>query len=531
MTDKHADLKAIVIARDTAIASLREQNQLFLKELLAKEAGIQVLKSAAEAAQASGEQAVADNALAQAALAKATADLAEKESVIAQLNRACEEIRAEYARVGAMQNEQIAELRRAHEQTRDEYARVSGQQSALLLEKEAAMTRMGEGHAVLLGAIHERVSVLAEHASVAAEAASKNRSGEGELSELRLTRQVLLQNVEEKEACIRELTEAVNAYRAAHPSMHYLTKPLRGAIHLRRRAGGLLRSVLRPRLGTLNQHAPTELTLPPAFSLRTSAEVPRISIVTPSYMQASFIERTIDSVLGQRYPNLEYFVQDGGSSDGTRDILERRSAELSGWESQRDGGQSQAINLGFARTQGDVMAWLNSDDLLLPGSLAYVADYFMRNPDVDVVYGHRLLIDERDKQIGRWIMPAHSDEVLSWADFVPQETLFWRRRIWDKIGARVDDSFRFAMDWDLLLRMRDAGARFVRLPRALGAFRIHTQQKTSAEISDVGFREMGRLRERALGRQPTGAQINAAIAPYLARHMVSDLAWRLRGRR
>jgi hypothetical protein len=176
------------------------------------------------------------------------------------------------------------------------------------------------------------------------------------------------------------------------------------------------------------------------------------------------------------------------------------------------------------------MAWLNSDDVLFPGALACVADFFARHPDVDVVYGHRVLIDENDREIGRWILPAHEDYVLSWADFVPQETLFWRRSLWERIGGSVDESFRFAMDWDLLLRFRDAGARFRRIPAFLGGFRVHAQQKTTAGISDIGFAEMDRLRERALGRVPTHFEINKAVARYMLRHTAADLRWRLRSR-
>jgi glycosyltransferase involved in cell wall biosynthesis len=258
--------------------------------------------------------------------------------------------------------------------------------------------------------------------------------------------------------------------------------------------------------------------------------VPRISIVTPSFRQAAFIERTIQSVLAQEYPDLEYFVQDGASDDGTRVILEKYSDRLTGWDSRPDSGQTQAINRGFARTGGEIMAWLNSDDVLLPGALAYVADYFNRHPEVDVVYGHRILIDESDRQIGRWIMPGHDDGVLAWADYVPQETLFWRRSLWEKAGGRVDESFRFAMDWDLLVRFREAGARFARLPRFIGGFRIHPQQKTSAVINEVGFQEMNRIRERVLGRVPTGGEVRKAVFPYLLKHVATDLGWAMKNR-
>jgi hypothetical protein len=167
---------------------------------------------------------------------------------------------------------------------------------------------------------------------------------------------------------------------------------------------------------------------------------------------------------------------------------------------------------------------------LLPGALAYVADYFSRHPEVDVVYGHRFLINENDQQIGRWMMPAHDDKVLSWADFIPQETMFWRRSIWEKAGGRIDESFRFAMDWDLLVRFRDVGARFVRLPRFLGGFRVHPHQKTSAEMSDIGFQEMSRIRQRLLGHIPLKTEIQKAVFSYLLRHIATDLGWRIRNK-
>ncbi|MBC8023479.1 MAG: glycosyltransferase [Burkholderiales bacterium] len=290
-----------------------------------------------------------------------------------------------------------------------------------------------------------------------------------------------------------------------------------------------MRRLFAPRLGVLDQYAPRPLALPAHYShTALPAQPPRMTIVTPSFRQAGFIERTIRSVIEQGYPNLEYIVQDGGSEDGTRAILQRYAPRLASWESRKDNGQAQAINRGFDRSTGEIMAWLNSDDILLPGALAYVAEYFRAHPRVDVIYGHRLCIDETDRHIGRWVMPSHDSRVLSWADFVPQETLFWRRRIWDKVGARVDETFSFAMDWDLLLRFRDAGARFARVPRFLGGFRIHQQQKTSAAINEIGFGEMNRLRERVLGRVPTTAEVRRAVAPYIARHVARDLVWRVR---
>ena len=288
---------------------------------------------------------------------------------------------------------------------------------------------------------------------------------------------------------------------------------------------------LKPRLGVLNQYPPRELRIPARYNEKFSLGVaPTISIVTPSFNQSEFIERTLTSVLDQSYPNLEYYVQDGGSTDGTIEILNRHATRLTGWESCRDNGQSQAINLGFARTSGEIMAWLNSDDILLPGALACVAEYFCRHPDVDVIYGYRILINENDQEIGRWIMPAHDGRILSWEDFIPQETIFWRRNIWERAGGHIDETFRFAMDWDLLIRLRDAGARFACLPRFLGGFRVHPRQKTSAEISNIGFEEMNLIRQRTLGRIPLRTEIKKAVRIYMLRHTVVDLAWRIKNR-
>lgn len=292
-----------------------------------------------------------------------------------------------------------------------------------------------------------------------------------------------------------------------------------------------LRAILAFRLGHLIQHGPKHLRIPAHYARPTHlSRYPKISIVTPTFKHAEFIERTIKSVLDQSYPNLEYFVYDGGSQDGTEEILRGYADRLTGWESRTDNGQSQAINLGLAKTSGEIMAWINSDDILLPGALAYVADYFNRHPNVDVVYGHRFLIDENDQLIGRWMLPLHNDEVLSWADYIPQESMFWRRRIWEKVGGKVDESFCFAMDWDLLVRFRDAGARFARLPRFLGGFRVHSRQKSSAEISGIGVQEMTRIRERLLGRVPSDEEIYMTMMPYLRKHVVTDLWWRIRNK-
>lgn len=247
----------------------------------------------------------------------------------------------------------------------------------------------------------------------------------------------------------------------------------------------------------------------------------RFCIVTPSYQQAAFLETCMESVLGQATPNLQcdYVVQDGGSTDGSVAIIERHAGRLLAWESGPDGGQAAAIARGFSRMDGrpdDLMAWLNSDDFYLPGAFADVASFFAAHPEVDVVYSHRLVVDESDRVIGRWHLPPHDDTVLRLNDFVPQETLFWRRRIWDRVGG-IDSSLQFAMDWDLLLRFQQAGARIVCVPRFLGGFRVHRSQKTSQAMATIGQTEIDWLRTRTHGRwiSPEALSADPCLIRYL----------------
>lgn len=349
--------------------------------------------------------------------------------------------------------------------------------------------------------------------------------------------------LKEKEAILQKKDVEIQALRAQVLALHVELAQHSKALRAYRRAyGGLSpfgplaravrrgREIIRPRLGRLSQYAARPLNCFVVGHQKELSTYPRISIVTPSYQQGHYIERTIKSILKQSYPNLQYFVQDGGSRDGTIDVLRQYEDKLDGWASEEDSGQSQAINLGFARADGEIMAWLNSDDLLLPNALYAVVDYFNRHPDVDVVYGNRLMIDENDSEIGRWILPGHDSDVLSWADYVPQETLFWRRRIWEKVGGKIDESFRFAMDWDLLVRFRDAGARFGHIPQFLGAFRVHGHQKTSAAINEIGYQEMKRIRERILGRNPSREEVREAVLPYLVKHIAVDMFYRVKKR-
>ncbi|MBY0460721.1 MAG: glycosyltransferase [Gemmataceae bacterium] len=328
---------------------------------------------------------------------------------------------------------------------------------------------------------------------------------------------------------VRDLTREVQALRKQIALLRVAARPPRPPLRvwLRHRLKTALG--LRVMLGRLSfDEPPRPVYVPRWYHTRPAVQnPPTISIATPSYNQGAFLEHTIQSVLSQGYPNLQYVVQDGGSTDDTADVIARHRPRLHHAEMRKDNGQSHAINLGLARTDGELMAYLNSDDVLLPGTLWAVAKYFEDHPDVDVVYGHRVVINEDGYELGRWVLPGHQDEVLRWADYVPQETMFWRRRIWDKAGGRIDESFRFAMDWDLLLRFLEAGAKFHRLPRFLGGFRVHTRSKTMTVVNTQGQDEMARLRRRAHGRDVTYPEVNAAIRGYLAWHVVHNRLYRL----
>lgn len=274
---------------------------------------------------------------------------------------------------------------------------------------------------------------------------------------------------------------------------------------------------------------------PPHDQLKSMAEAGdlRVAIVTPSFQQGQFLEQAMRSVLSAR-ASVDYVVCDGGSNDASKAIIERLAPRLHYWSSAPDEGQAAALVHGFARTAGeptDLMAWLNADDVYLPGAIDWVTAYFSQNPHVDAIYGHRILIDENNREIGRWRLPPHDDEVLRLNDFVPQETLFWRRRLWDKVGG-INPSYRFAMDWDLLLRFQAAGAMMVRVPQFLACFRVHADQKTSAQIQTVGQGEIDRLRQETWGyaMPPETLSRHPRLQRYL-RHAARMELWAALGRR
>ncbi|HLP07825.1 MAG TPA: glycosyltransferase family 2 protein [Opitutaceae bacterium] len=283
-----------------------------------------------------------------------------------------------------------------------------------------------------------------------------------------------------------------------------------------------------------------------------SGSLTRVSIVTPNLNQGWALETCLDAVLESRGDgseassrfaaghlqahaatplDLEYVVQDGCSSDRSLELIRRRHTAIDYWESIPDSGQTDALQRGFAKTTGgprDVMAWINADDFYLPGALRYVAAYFARHPEIDVIYGHRLLVDRDGREIGRWFLPRHDPAVLRLYDIVPQETLFWRRRVWERVGG-LRREFGFAMDWDLFLRFMATGAKIARVPYFLAAFRLHGAQKTRSQLATVGEQEIAQLHRRTFGRPLTQEELLSSrpLARYLRRSAWIETLWRL----
>ena len=232
--------------------------------------------------------------------------------------------------------------------------------------------------------------------------------------------------------------------------------------------------------------------------LRPDPAWPKISIVTPSLNQGEFLERTILSVLNQNYPNLEYLIIDGGSTDGSVEIIRKYEKYLAYWTSELDQGQSEAINKGFRKSTGTIMAWLNSDDAYYPQALLAVAEYFQRHPKADVIYGNAALIDGYDRLLREVrSVPFDLKAFLFSGVNLYSASLFWRERLWCN-GERLNTELHFAMDLDLVLRFAEAGSEISHFRKCLAAFRVHTGSKSvnfrggmAAEFSSMVARAAG----------------------------------------
>ena len=224
------------------------------------------------------------------------------------------------------------------------------------------------------------------------------------------------------------------------------------------------------------------------------AALPRISVIIPSLNQGEFIESTLRSVIDQEYPNLELIVMDGGSHDGTAEILQRHTSRITFWESNADRGQSHAINKGLARATGDVWCYLNSDDLLAPGSLARVGALF-RDPAVHWVGGISVIFDERaDRGTVTPQEPKSQKEILTpWARSVEHvfpcsNVCVMRRAIYEKLGG-FDETYGYSMDMEYYTRAHFAGFTLLRVAEVLGRWRWHPASKTVKDGTAYRFLE------------------------------------------
>lgn len=257
-----------------------------------------------------------------------------------------------------------------------------------------------------------------------------------------------------------------------------------------------------------------------------SPEKPLVSIVTPSFNQARFLEETIRSILEQDYPNLEYLIADGGSTDGSLEIIQRYEKQLSWWVSEKDQGQTDAINKGFAHARGEILAWLNSDDTYEPQAISEAVDTLQANPETGMVYGDANLVDEKGLIIGKF--PARQTDYPKLKRgyvHIPQQSAFFRASLWRQIGP-LDPSFYFAMDYDLWVRLA-RHSELLYVPRTWSNFRLHEAGK-SVIADDRCWPEMVRVHYRDGGSRLSLLTFKARIRPLLYAWLPLRLRLRLR---
>lgn len=206
--------------------------------------------------------------------------------------------------------------------------------------------------------------------------------------------------------------------------------------------------------------------------------LPRISITTPSYNHSKYLETTIKSVLGQNYPNLEYFVIDGGSNDGTQEIIQKYSDKITFWTSEKDEGQSDAIRKGFSMSSGEILGWINSDDAYFPNALTRIGLFFHEHPEADLVTGGIAFTNENGNVYKCYDRPNTKlwfakRGLLSFA----QQATFFRKEIYDRVGG-IRSDFHYKMDTELVLNIMFNGGAFYSLRGLYGFWRIHKDIKT-----------------------------------------------------
>jgi glycosyltransferase involved in cell wall biosynthesis len=251
-------------------------------------------------------------------------------------------------------------------------------------------------------------------------------------------------------------------------------------------------------------------------------KLPKITVVTPSYNQARFLEATIQSVLNQEYPNLEYIVIDGGSTDGSVEIILRYTQYLTYWVSEPDNGQTDALIKGFARATGDILCWLNSDDLFEPETLKQVAEFFIENPQVHVVYGDSTWINAEGKKLRPKKEHAFNLFIFFYDHvYIPQPSTFFRRDIYEKVEG-LNSEIDVAMDADLWIRFAKV-TNIHHLRRQWSRMRFHKDAKTHPQR----LLKKARMQRQELRRQHYGDEPNWSpkVKKVLAKSM--RIGWKL----
>jgi glycosyltransferase involved in cell wall biosynthesis len=233
---------------------------------------------------------------------------------------------------------------------------------------------------------------------------------------------------------------------------------------------------------------------------------PKISIVTPSFNQGQFLEETIRSILLQGYPNMEYVIMDGGSTDESVSIIRKYEKWLAYWVSEPDKGQSYAINKGWQLTTGDAITWLNSDDLLMPEWAKHSILKWVENPGVDLVYGDALIIDSESRilSVFKGTSPILDIVITYWLNPFPQQGLLLRRQLLYQCGL-LDEQLHFAMDFDYCVRLLMKGVKVQHISKALAAQRFHPASKTST-LYRVALSDFLRITEKFLKESPASLQ-------------------------